>query len=175
MPFALKPSQDKSCRICGRPSIEGRPFGEFLCQDCSLLIACAHENPDILKAASSYLRLTAPQEKVWGRTECLIATPSFELHRLKIEPHMRCSLHSHQIKINAFYVIDGELYIDTVDDESQRISTVRLLPHEYATVAPGVVHQFRTQGKWCFALEMYYTEPLSEDIIRRNIGGPAWT
>ena len=38
-------------------------------------------------------------EKVWGTTQCLLATPMFELHRLTIKPFHRCSLHIHQFEV----------------------------------------------------------------------------
>lgn len=105
-------------------------------------------------------------EKVWGTTEALIVTPMFEMHRLVIKPNMRCSLHVHQFKWNAFYVLEGVVCID-FDDGTRRLES-----NKYATVSPGVYHQFRTGLEPCTALEMYYTEPLSEDIIRRTVGGP---
>jgi len=110
-------------------------------------------------------------EKIWGTTEPLVRTPMFELHRLHIWPGMRCSLHVHQFKHNCFYVISGELFIDSVNGEFAPAGTIKLLPGRVQTVRPGVHHQFHTELSGCVALEMYYTEPLSEDIVRRNIGG----
>jgi mannose-6-phosphate isomerase-like protein (cupin superfamily) len=120
--------------------------------------------------------------KAWGGTEPLVITPMFELHRLYIEPMMRCSFHVHRFKHNAFYVLDGQLFIDMADKdlcfpeprgEYSQDGTVRLREREYLTIKPGVHHQFRTNEVACTALEMYFTEPLSEDIVRRNVGGPA--
>lgn len=112
-------------------------------------------------------------EKIWGTTDALIVTPMFEMHRLVIQPHYRCSYHEHQFKHNAFYVINGQLFIDVqrpgrfrgrVTDEHE------LRTGDTFTVAPGVAHQFRTGQERCIALEMYYTEPLSEDIHRFDQG-----
>lgn len=121
--------------------------------------------------------ITSPITKVWGTTESLIKTPMFELHRLVIKPMHRCSLHIHRFKHNAFYVLRGTLYIDLVADFVPP-RTIKLQMGEMMTIKPGEYHQFRTDnselmmitGVACVALEMYYTEPLSEDIIRRNIG-----
>jgi hypothetical protein len=44
--------------------------------------------------------------------------------------------------------------------------------NEFVTVAPATHHQFRTDDSPSIALEMYYTELLREDIVRRNVGGP---
>lgn len=112
--------------------------------------------------------------KIWGLTEVLIQTSMFEMHRLQILPHMRCSLHSHKFKHNAFYILSGTLIVDSVvsDVTGVPVEAAQLRAGSHFTVAPGVWHQFRTDQENCEALEMYYTEPLSEDIIRRNTGGP---
>lgn len=114
------------------------------------------------------------ESKVWGTTKPLVITPLFELHRLKIKPWHRCSLHEHRFKHNAFYVIEGAVFIDWMARPATQIATTlaRLGAGEVLTVAPNIPHQFRTGPDSCVMLEMYYTEPLSEDIIRRNIGGP---
>lgn len=113
-------------------------------------------------------------DKIWGSTEPLIVTPMFELHRLRILPSMRCSFHVHRFKWNAFYVIEGGLFIDVVEgDIMAAMLSVELGPGDHTTLGPSVHHQFRTGPGPCIALEAYYTEPLSEDIIRRNVGGPA--
>jgi hypothetical protein len=92
----------------------------------------------------------------------------------------RCSLHVHRFKHNAFYVLFGSLYIDRIiGDDFGALVTTKLISDETMTLRPGEHHQFRTddpeltmiEGVACIALEMYFTEPLSEDIIRRNVGG----
>lgn len=111
-------------------------------------------------------------DKVWGTTEPLIVTPMFELHRLIVKPNHRCSLHVHRFKWNAFYVIAGELFIDTILSDLEPVISVKLELGDHTTIAPSVHHQFRTENNSALLLEAYYTEPLSEDIIRRNVGGP---
>ena len=119
-------------------------------------------------------------KKIWGTTEALMRTPMFEMHRLCIKPLHRCSFHVHQFKHNAFYVLYGSLYIDWIEHEQTTPTRSSGCPLHEATlckgdtimIRPGVYHQFRTGELDCVALEMYYTEPLSEDIIRRNVGGP---
>src|SRR5208282_5565885 len=114
-------------------------------------------------------------DKIWGVTEPLVVTPLFEMHRLTIKPGYRCSLHVHRFKWNAFFVIFGELLIDLVSgDVGSAVVVEKLGVGGHTTIAPGVYHQFRTDpdGPLTSALEMYYTESLNEDIIRRNVGGP---
>ncbi len=115
--------------------------------------------------------------KVWGTTTPLIRSPMFEMHRLDIKPWHACSIHTHQFKHNAFYVLSGTLYVDVWADHTGHAYHHKLVPgigHALAhlTVQPGVRHRFRTGMDDTVALEMYYTEPLSEDIQRENEGGP---
>ncbi len=113
--------------------------------------------------------------KVWGVTVPLIVTPMFEMHKLHILAKHRCSMHAHRLKHNAFYVLHGHIFIDSEIDgafASTAPETAFLDTGAVYTVAPGVRHQFRTGNEPCVALEMYFTEPLSEDIIRSNVGGP---
>jgi mannose-6-phosphate isomerase-like protein (cupin superfamily) len=112
-------------------------------------------------------------EKIWGTTEPLVVTPMFEMHRLHIKPCHRCSFHVHRFKHNAFYVLGGSLIIDHADSDFEpHAEPTLILPDQVFVVPPGLHHQFRTGVAPCIALEMYFTEPLSEDIIRRNVGGP---
>jgi mannose-6-phosphate isomerase-like protein (cupin superfamily) len=55
---------------------------------------------------------------------------------------------------------------------SEAVKQQKHAANEFVTVAPGTHHQFRTDDSPAVALEMYYTEPLSADIVRRNVGGP---
>jgi mannose-6-phosphate isomerase-like protein (cupin superfamily) len=110
-------------------------------------------------------------DKIWGTTEALIRTPAFEMHRLVIKPQHRCSYHLHQFKHNAFYVLDGKLFIDSsLERDGHRDQTKLVAGYTY-TIEPGIWHQFRTGIEPAVVLEMYYTEPLSEDIVRSNVGG----
>ena len=187
---AMLAAQQNRCSICGGPFTDyagpkraGKPLLDhshttknvrgFLCQHCNSMLGFARERFDILRAAITYLKTTTgPLEKIWGQTECLIATPSFELHRLTIRPLHRCSLHIHRSKANLFYVLKGILYVDIIKSDTTPTVTIKLGAGDHTTIAPGVHHQFRTGLTPCVALEMYYTEPLSEDIVRRNVGGP---
>lgn len=115
--------------------------------------------------------------KLWGTTQCVIATPVFEKHKLEIRPRHRCSLHRHRTKWNSFTVISGRLFIDVVKKGDIRpappvIDTTELGPGDSTTVAPGEFHRFRTGDEACIATEEYYPETLSEDIERQDQGGP---
>ena len=108
--------------------------------------------------------------KIWGSTEDLIKTPLFEIHRLVIKSNARCSEHHHRFKHNAFLVTEGELLIHVEQTDYQLTDTTKLNEGQITTVKPGLVHWFETGESGCVAYEFYYCEPLSKDIIRRNVG-----
>lgn len=110
--------------------------------------------------------------KIWGTTEAVLATPAVELHRLTVKPRHQCSMHRHLRKWNAFYVISGRLLIDVEKADYALTDTTELGPGMSMAVPPGEYHRFRTEGEPCEALELYYLAPLSEDIERRDHGGP---
>lgn len=110
--------------------------------------------------------------KVWGTTETMIETPLMELHRLSIMPHHQCSLHVHRRKWNAFIVMSGVLYIDVVKNDYPLTDTTELRAGEVMAVRPGEHHRFRTGSEPCEAFEVYYPDGLSDDIERKDHGGP---
>ncbi len=110
--------------------------------------------------------------KDWGRTAVKLKTPTVQVHRIMIRPHMQCSLHCHEHRWNAFIVLSGKLTIET-EGKPDEFSTVDLLPGDFHTVAPNVYHRFRTDDEPADVFEIYYPEALSdEDIIRKTRGGP---
>lgn len=110
--------------------------------------------------------------KCWGTTEAQIVSPTFEMHRLVILPNMQCSLHVHRRKWNAFLVITGRLFIDVVKNDYPLTDVTELVAGDSTTVGPGEHHRFRTGSEGCTAVEMYYTDALSDDIERKDHGGP---
>lgn len=109
--------------------------------------------------------------KIWGATVPLLMTPLVEVHRLDIKPNAHCSLHRHRLKWNAFVVLSGELVVEVERTEYQLTDKTLLRAGEATTVKPGEFHRFRTGDKPCTALEIYYCEPLSADIERRDVRG----
>lgn len=110
--------------------------------------------------------------KTWGTTECVRQTPLFEAHELHIKPNHKCSLHVHRHKWNDFLVIKGRLFIDVVKQDYPLTDVTELGPGEWTAVKPGEHHCFRTGDQECVAIEFYYPETLSDDIERRDHGGP---
>lgn len=108
--------------------------------------------------------------KVWGQTECLLQNPFVEFHRIDIAEGYHCSLHKHEHKWNAFYVVEGILEIEVHKEDYDLVDVTTLNPGDFTTVKPGEYHLFRSVTD-VVAFEVYYPEPLSEDIVRKTVGG----
>lgn len=112
--------------------------------------------------------------KVWGDTSVLIQNPVVELHRINAKAGFRCSEHKHAHKWNGFYVIRGVLEIHVRKNDYALTDVTTLRAGDFTTVRPGEYHWFYC-AEDCVALELYYPEMLSEDIQRRDHGGPVPT
>lgn len=108
--------------------------------------------------------------KVWGWTEDLLVTPLIEVHRIHIDAGFVCSMHKHQYKWNMFYVISGELAIEVEKNDYALVDTTLLKEGQWTSVKPNEFHRFRSVTD-VEALEIYYLEPLTADIVRKNVGG----
>lgn len=111
--------------------------------------------------------------KVWGTTELVLDTPFVTIHRLTILPDRQCSLHCHQHKFNAFLVVKGTLKIEVHKKSYDLVDVTVIGPSEITTVGPGEDHRFVSGPEPVEAFELYYPAPITEDIIRRNVGGIA--
>lgn len=111
--------------------------------------------------------------KVWGTTEVLLRTPLIEVHRLAIQPNAECSNHQHKFKWNAFFVMSGRLSIVVEKNDYALTDVTDLGPGEFTTVKPGEFHRFRSADEPVQAIEIYYPETLSEDIVRKDCGSVA--
>jgi len=108
--------------------------------------------------------------KVWGDTSAIIQTPLVELHRINIKAGYKCSEHKHEHKWNGFYVISGTLEIHVRKNNYDLTDVTVLRAGDFTTVRPGEYHWFSSITD-CVALELYYPETLSEDIVRKSVGG----
>jgi mannose-6-phosphate isomerase-like protein (cupin superfamily) len=193
-------SQNGLCAICSTPftivsggrSRAGKPHidhdhltGEvrgLLCLQCNSMLGHARDNLSVLAAAKDYLQLRGVNRprrgwsgtvtgKVWGATSTLINSPLLELHRIVVMPRAQCSLHMHQRKNNTFIVTAGRLFVDVHKNDYALVDTTTLNQGDVLTVKPGEYHRFRTGDIGAEALEIYFLEPLSEDIVRKDCGG----
>ena len=108
--------------------------------------------------------------KVWGTTEPLIVNSSLEVHRITVMKGGYCSLHKHQSKYNAFYVMTGKLIIERHKKNYDLKDITRLESNEFTIVPPGEYHKFEAVYVTT-ALEMYWAELNHNDIIRNGVGG----
>jgi len=112
------------------------------------------------------------QGKVWGMTEALLVTPMIEVHKIVIHSDAYCSMHKHEFKWNMFYLLYGELEIHVrKNDYDLTDMTMLQNPGDFTCVAPNEYHRFNTNHLPAAALEIYYLESISKDIIRETVGG----
>ena len=131
--------------------------------------------------------MTAKEGKVWGTTQTLINSPVVEVHRIIINKDGYCSQHTHQSKINAFYVLSGVLqisrwknYVHEVGkiiqagfDQHQMVDITKVYRHQMCVVPAGEPHMF-TALEDTVALEIYWAELNHNDIQRTNVGGASY-
>jgi mannose-6-phosphate isomerase-like protein (cupin superfamily) len=108
--------------------------------------------------------------KVWGQTESLLVTPMIEVHRIFTKSGYKCSEHLHKHKWNGFYCINGQMNIYVRKNDYEHTDKTELMMGDFTTVKPGEYHWFECVED-AEVLEIYYAEPISEDIVRKNTGG----
>ena len=113
------------------------------------------------------------QGKVWGETKTLLVTPMIEVHRIMINPGGYCSMHKHEFKWNMFYILYGELDIHVRKNDYDLVDVTNLNVADFTCVAPNEYHMFKSREEYdsVIALEIYYLESISKDIIRETVGG----
>lgn len=109
--------------------------------------------------------------KVWGDTSVIIQNALVELHKINVKAGFRCSEHLHEHKWNGFYVESGVLEIHVRKNNYELTDVTVLRAGDFTSVRPGEYHFFVCTEN-CSALELYWPELLSEDIKRKNTGGP---
>ena len=113
--------------------------------------------------------------KIWGTTQLIEHTPSFEFHRIEFKANHRCSEHYHKTKWNGFFVESGTLLVKTWQEEptdhrpNMLCDQTVLRAGDYYKVAPGKWHQFVGVDDGV-AFELYWAEFNADDIIRRTQG-----
>ena len=114
--------------------------------------------------------------KYWGSTRTVFQKNGVEVHHLEVVPQGYCSEHLHSHKFNRFIVLSGRLVVFTwASGEDLPPDEVILQPFDELTVPPGLIHKFVTRDLACTLLEIYWTEMDPGDIVRRSIGGGAYT
>lgn len=70
-----------------------------------------------------------------------------------------------------FYVVKGKLLIEVHKNDYDLVDTTTLFQGQYTSVAPNEYHMFKTTDESAQALEVYYLNEISEDIVRKTVGG----
>lgn len=113
--------------------------------------------------------------KPWGTTRPIIRTPYLEQHVLEIKRGGFCSVHYHEKKWQALYVISGRLRMRTFNQAGKLECSHLILRGDHAICPPGLRHQFFAPVD-CIATEIYtptsHRETLDPaDIVRLSEGG----
>lgn len=127
--------------------------------------------------------MTTKFGKVWGETSPLLVTPTVEIHKIEAIGGYKCSEHLHRYKWNAFYCIFGELWIHVRKNDYELVDVTKLRAGDFTTVAPNEYHWFSVPDQYMYvdeclefqnrveALEIYYPQHITDDIIRKTVGG----
>lgn len=113
-------------------------------------------------------------DKPWGRNRHLLQQPHNELHHATIKPGGYSSRHKHDSKINYFYVVSGNLWVEFFADgeSTEAISSLYLGSTDRVAVPAGQWHRFvNTDKEDVELIEMYWSSPIHEDIVRADVGG----
>jgi quercetin dioxygenase-like cupin family protein len=109
--------------------------------------------------------------KVWGETSLIFKNDNFEVHRISVKQNSYCSKHKHNYKHNMFYVESGTLTVKVWKNDYELIDETKLRQGEMLDVSPGEYHQFYSGYDPVIAYEIYYSQPISNDIVRETCGG----
>ena len=109
--------------------------------------------------------------KIWGTTTDLLKSPTVEVHFIEVKPRTFCSLHKHQTKFNAFYLISGKLKIERWKNDYDLVDSTILYPGDFTVVPPGEYHKFSNLDDCSTGLEIYWSELDHNDIVRKGSGG----
>ena len=107
--------------------------------------------------------------KIWGLTSLLFCKNNVEVHRIECIKGGCSSKHKHEHKFNMFFVEQGELKIHAWKDYNLVDQTI-LKKHQSCIIPPGEFHKFESMLDGTIALEIYWTEISSNDIIREKCG-----
>jgi len=103
--------------------------------------------------------------KTWGEKWLIFKNDLNEVSILYLEPGQRCSWHNHDKKYNLFFVVDGEINIQT------EWGTALVKQGQIFTTRPGEWHEFQTTENKATVIEVMYVQYDSEDINREKVGG----
>ena len=110
------------------------------------------------------------QGKIWGLTQQLFLKNNVEIHRIEVNKGGFCSKHKHDNKYNAFFIEKGSLKISIWKNDYDLKDETIIVSKQMSVVKPKEYHMFEALEE-TVAYEIYWSELLSNDIIRENCGG----
>lgn len=115
-----------------------------------------------------------PQQKAWGVNTPLYFGDCAEVHHASIKKGGQSSVHTHEHKSNMFYVVSGELSVDTFpgshkDGDLEESVALKLSStgQRTCTIGPGEWHQFRAVTD-VELIEIYTPIPPRPNDIKRS-------
>ena len=109
--------------------------------------------------------------KAWGKTRCIVNSPRFQKHELKIEAGGFCSFHYHEERANRFIVKSGKVRI--VWAYGWRLLHLDLGIGGVCEIGAGIPHQFQVIESGAMT-EEYWSERgrviETADIVRLTTG-----
>jgi len=109
--------------------------------------------------------------KIWGWTTPILQVNGVQIERIHINKGGYCSVHKHEFRFNAFYIISGTLEVSVWKNDYELCDKTVLSQNDITIVKPHEYHRFLAKSD-VEALEIYWTEDASSnDIIRKLCGG----
>jgi len=103
-------------------------------------------------------------QKLWGVEYWLVNNDKYCWKLLQLNPGAQSSLHYHPIKDETFFVLVGDVYLETVSKGGLLLHTL-LRPGDFRRLQPGRPHRFRAAFSTAFVLEVS-TSHDDKDVVR---------
>jgi quercetin dioxygenase-like cupin family protein len=128
----------------------------------------AMKNSNIVMPKVKLNQLVNYVEKSWGHEEWIVNNSKYCGKKLVVRKGFRCSMHQHKVKDETFYVLSGEILLETEYKEykENRIMT----PGDVAHIKIGMWHRFTSLQDISEIIE-FSTFHMDSDSYRREIGG----
>lgn len=109
------------------------------------------------------------QGKIWGTTQRLFDHNGVSCDFIRVHKNYTCSIHSHSMRYNAFFVVSGKLVIEQWKNEYDLIDRTLLHSGSSCRVPAGEKHRFVALEE-TLALEWYWADNIRSDIFRESQG-----
>jgi quercetin dioxygenase-like cupin family protein len=128
----------------------------------------ATKNTNTLAPKIKLNQLVNYVEKAWGHEEWIVNNSKYCGKKLVVKKGFRCSMHQHKVKDETFYVLLGEILLETEYKgyKENRIMTAGDVAH----VKIGMWHRFTSLQDISEIIE-FSTFHMDSDSYRREIGG----